>query len=203
MHLKEGVYMTEEMLLKAIQEYYKNCEKMALKIKDRTSMSKEDVEHYLDGVKEKLNELLIKDMPYAELLMDLEHLKVLKENKYISLTEIAKRKNSNNPSYVIQSWLRDKNTIEFLSLWEKDNNPDFNIDEYENIRNKLSEPSFTVTAKVWITKTNAKGIISKQGNNGGTLAHHDIAIDFLTWLFPDKRYELVKMIGFRIFNLTP
>lgn len=200
MHLKEGVYMTEEMLLKAIQEYYENCEKMALKIKDRTSMSKEDVEHYLDGVKEKLNELLIKDMPYAELLMDLEHLKVLKENKYISLTEIAKRKNSNNPSYVIQSWLRDKNTIEFLSLWEKDNNPEFNLNEFENLRNKLSEPSFTVTAKAWITKTNAKGIISKQGNNGGTLAHHDIAVDFITWLFPEKRYELIKMIGFRIFR---
>lgn len=195
--------MAEEMLLNAIQEYYDNNENMVLSIKDKCSMSDEDVEHFLSGVKQKLNELLVKNKPYADLMMDLDILRVIKENEFISLTEIAKRKNPNNPSYVIQSWLRDKNTIQFLSLWEKENNTEFNLEEYENISNKLSEPSFTVTAKVWITKTNAKGIISKQGNNGGTLAHHDIAIDFITWLFPEKRYELVKMIGFRIFNLTP
>lgn len=192
--------MTEEMLLKAIQEYYDNNEKMVLSVKDKCSMSDEDVAHFLSGVKKKLNELLIKNKPYADLMMDLDILRVIKENDFVSLTEIAKRKNHNNPSYVIQSWLRDKNTIEFLSLWEKENNMEFNIEEYENINKKLSEPFFTITAKVWITKTNAKGIISKQGNNGGTLAHHDIAIDFITWLFPEKRYELVKMIGFRMFE---
>lgn len=192
--------MTEEMLLKAIQEYYDNNEKMVLSVKDKCSMSDEDVAQFLSGVKKKLNELLIKNKPYADLMMDLDILRVIKENDFVSLTEIAKRKNPNNPSYVIQSWLRDNNTIEFLSLWEKENNMEFNIEEYENINKKLSEPIFTITAKVWITKTNAKRIISKQGNNGGTLAHHDIAIDFITWLFPEKRYELVKMIGFRMFE---
>ena len=101
---------------------------------------------------------------------------------------------------MIQSWLRDKNTIEFLRLWEKDNNPEFNNDEAEALVKRVSESSFTLTTKVWIAQTKADGIVSKQGNNGGTLAHRDIAIDFIVWLFPEKRYELVKMIGNRIFN---
>ncbi len=85
-------------------------------------------------------------------------------------------------------------------LWEKDNNPDFNIDEARSLVKRVSEPSFTLTAKVWISKTGAIGIKSKQGVNGGTFAHRDIAIDFVVWLFPEKRYELVKMIGNRIFE---
>ena len=135
-------------------------------------------------IKKKLNELLNNDQPYAMLLMDLDHLRVIKENNNISLTEIAQRKNPDNPSCLIQSWLRDKNTVKFLYIWEDENNPYFNLKEFEGICNKLSEPPFTLTAKVWISKTNAKGIISKQVNNGGTLAHHDIAFDFITWLFP-------------------
>ena len=134
------------------------------------------------------------------LLMDLTHLRVREDTDYVSLTELAKRRNPSNPSYVIQSWLRDKNTIEFLGFWEKENNADSNNEEADTFVKRISESSFTLTTKVWIAQTKATGIISKQGNNGGTLAHRDIAIDFIVWLFPEKRYELVKMIGNRIFS---
>ena len=116
------------------------------------------------------------------------------------MTELAKKKNPSNPSCVVQGWLRDKNTIEFLRLWEEDNNLEFNNDEAKALVKRISESSFTLTAKVWIAQTQATGIVSKQGNNGDTLAHRDIAIDFIVWLFPEKRYELVKMIGNRIFD---
>ena len=110
------------------------------------------------------------------------------------------RKNPSNPSYVIQSRLRDKNTIEFLRFWEKENNADFNNEEADTLVKRIPESSFTLTTKVWVAQTKATGIISKQGNNGGTLAHRDIAFDFIVWLFSEKRYELMKMIGNRIFS---
>lgn len=119
----------------------------------------------------------------------------LSSDKFISLTEIAWTANSENPSYVIQSWLRSRNTIEFLRMWEKDNNLDFSDDECNHLIEKLKLPSFTITPKKWITLTNAKGIVSKQGNNGGTLAHRDIAFDFKLWLSPEKRYEVIKLIS--------
>lgn len=118
----------------------------------------------------------------------------LSSDKFISLTEIARTANSKNPSYVIQSWLRSRNTIEFLRMWEKDNNLDFSDDECNHLIEKLKLTSFTITPKKWITMTNAKGIVSKQGNNGGTLAHRDIALDFQLWLSPEKRYEIIKLI---------
>ena len=114
---------------------------------------------------------------------------------FISLTEIARAANSDNPSYVIQSWLRSRNTIEFLRMWEKDNNPDFRDDECNRLIEQLKLPSFTLTPKKWIALTDAKGIVSKQGNNGGTLSHRDIALDFQLWLDPAKRYEVIKSIS--------
>lgn len=111
---------------------------------------------------------------------------------YISLMELARLENSENPSYVIQAWLRSRNTIEFLRLWELENNPRFNKIECKNLIAQMQTSSFTLTAKKWITTTNAVGIISKQGNNGGTFAHRDIAIDFQIWLSPNIRYVLIK-----------
>ena len=116
----------------------------------------------------------------------------------VSLTRFAKRKNEMNPGYVIQSWLRDRNTREFLRLWEEGNNPHyFNDEAAKNLIEKTHEPSFTLTAKVWITETNARGIESKQGAGDGTLAAEPIAIDFITWLYPERRYELIKLISRR------
>lgn len=119
----------------------------------------------------------------------------LSPKNFISLTELVREENRDNPSYVIQSWLRNRNTIEFLRLWEKENNPDFNKTEYNQLIEQINLSCFTLTAKKWITQTNAIGLISKQGNNGGTLAHRDIVLDFQLWLYPEKRYEIVKAIS--------
>lgn len=124
-----------------------------------------------------------------------------KDKQKYSLTEIAKQKDNLNPSYVIQSWLRDKNTLELLCLWEKEHNPDFDLEKAKELIYKTKETSFTLTLKIWIANTNAKGLISKQGKGGGTYAHHEIAIDFITWAFPEKRYELMKMIINRILQI--
>lgn len=128
------------------------------------------------------------------MLLDVNHIKI-KDLELYSLTEIAKQKNLNNPSYEIQSWLRDRKTLEVLILWEREHNQNyFNFEKAANLIEKTKEPSFTLTAKTWISETKAVGIISKQGKGGGTFAHHEIAIDFITWLIPVKRYELAKMI---------
>ena len=132
--------------------------------------------------------------------MDLEHIFSKTFNLY-SLTEIAKKKNPNNPSYVIQSWLRDINTLQFLCLWEKDNNVYFIDEAAKELIEKTKQPSFTMTAKLWIKNTRAIGIRSKQGHGGGTLAQQEIAIDFITWTFPEKRYELSKLIVNKIMHL--
>lgn len=156
-----------------------------------------DIERELKVAREKIEEYLKVNNEYAMLMMELAVYKD-KENDssdYVSLTEIAKLKNPKNPSYVIQNWLRNRNTIEFLSSWETNNNPKYSISGFIVINKKISDPSFSLTVKIWKRFTNATGIISKQGNGGGTYAHRDIAIDFYIWAFPDKRYELIRMIS--------
>ncbi len=151
----------------------------------------------MENVRQSIEKDLLTNNAYATLLIELE----AKERKlddstfYVSLTDIAKLKDSKNPSYVIQGWLRDRNTIEFLHLWEREHNRDFYEMGFHKVKRNLSDPSFTLTAKIWKEQTGATGIISKQGNGGGTFAHRDIAIDFYAWVFPKKRYELVKLIA--------
>ena len=134
--------------------------------------------------------------------MDLRLFKTNDLSDMVPLTVFARRKNETNPGYVIQSWLRDRNTIEFLRLWEKEHNQ-YYFDDEAAIRliERTHEPSFTLTAKIWIKETNAKGIQSKQGANGGTFAYNEIAIDFITWLYPEKRYELIKLISMRVLSM--
>ena len=184
----------------AIEEYLDENRTMLERMHEKGMLLDIDVQYHMDSARKKIEECLSANRPYALLLMDLQHLSAGDFMDNVSLTDLARRKNPSNPSYVIQSWLRDRNTIEFLRLWEKENNPEFKDDEVNMLLQKLSESSFTLTAKVWISQTNAIGIISKQGSNGGTFANRDIAIDFIVWLFPEKRYELVKMIGNRIFT---
>jgi hypothetical protein len=93
----------------------------------------------------------------------------------ICLTDIAKFKNSTHSDDVIRNWLRNRNTIEFLGMWERLNNPHFNPVEFDGIRIQAGLNSFTLTPKQWIEKTNAAGIASKPGRYGGTYAHKDIA----------------------------
>ncbi len=94
---------------------------------------------------------------------------------YISLTDIAKYKNPDHSDDVIRNWLRNRDTVEFLGVWERLNNPGFNPVEFDGIRIQAGLNSFTLTPKQWIEKTGAAGIISSAGRYGGTFAHKDIA----------------------------
>ena len=114
-----------------------------------------------------------------------------KEEDYISLTDIAKYKDSRT-DYLISNWLRNRMTIEFLGLWEKINNPEFNSIEFDGFRKKSGLNSFILSPKKWIEKTNSIGLISKSGRYGGTYAHKDIAFEFATWISVEFKLYLIK-----------
>lgn len=112
---------------------------------------------------------------------------------FISLTDMAKYKNAEATGLVISHWLSTRYTIEYLGIWEKINNPNFNVTEFGNIKNESGSNGFVLSSKQWIEKTNAIGIISKPGRyGGGTFAHQDIAFEFGTWLSAEFKFYLVK-----------
>jgi hypothetical protein len=112
-------------------------------------------------------------------------------NDFISLTDIAKYK-SDDPTATIQNWMRNKDVIEFLGLWEQLNNPAFNPLEFEVFRNAAGSNAFTLSPQKWIRATNAVGIISKAGRYGGTFAHKDIAFEFASWVSAEFKLYIIK-----------
>ena len=124
---------------------------------------------------------------------NLTHAKSKTNDSYVSLTELARAHCENTPGYVIQSWLRSENTLVFLDLWEKENNPDYCEDSYITLLKKKKKASFTLTPKQWIEQTKAIGIVSKRGKSGGTLAHPMIACEFASWLTPEFKMLLLKL----------
>ena len=119
---------------------------------------------------------------------------LFEDNKedFISLTDIARHRDDERSDYILQNWMRNRSTIEFIGLWEKFNNPDFNSIEFDGIKNMAGANSFSLTPKRWIESTNAIGIISKTGRYGGTFAHKDIAFEFATWLSAEFKFYLIK-----------
>jgi len=114
------------------------------------------------------------------------------QEDYISLTDIARYKDAPRTDYIIQNWLRNRNTIEFLGIWEHLNNPDFKPIEFDGFKKKAGLNSFILTSKQWIEKTNAIGLISKPGRYGGTYAHKDIAFEFASWISVEFKLYLIK-----------
>jgi hypothetical protein len=114
------------------------------------------------------------------------------EDDYISLTDIAKRMNSEDPRFPIQNWMRNRNTIEFLATWEKLYNPNFNRVQFEAVRNEAGLNRFVMTPKMWISATNATGVRSAAGRYGGTFAHKDIAFEFASWISPEFKLYVIK-----------
>lgn len=113
------------------------------------------------------------------------------ENDYISLTDIARYK-SDDPTSTIQNWMRNKDTIEFLGLWELLNNSTFKPIEFEGFKTQAGANAFTMSPKKWIENTNAIGIISKSGRYGGTFAHKDIAFEFASWISAEFKLYIIK-----------
>lgn len=114
------------------------------------------------------------------------------KNDYISLTDIAKYKNNDDPRFVIQNWMRNRNTLEFIGLWEVLNNENFNRVQFDTYRNEAGLNRFIMTPQKWINSTNAIGIISKAGKYGGTYAHYDIAMEFASWISADFKLYIIQ-----------
>jgi len=115
-----------------------------------------------------------------------------KQGDFISLTDIAKFKNSEKTGLVISHWLSTKYAIEFMGAWEKLHNIDFNVTEFSNIKNESGSNGFILSTKRWTESTNAIGIRSKSGRYGGTFAHKDIAFEFGSWISPEFKLYLIK-----------
>jgi hypothetical protein len=109
----------------------------------------------------------------------------LDDKDYISLTDMVR--NIENGLALIEKWLRNKNTIEFLGIWEEMCNPDFNSPEFEGIKNEAGLNRFVLSVKQWVEKTRSKGIIAKAGRYGDTFAHKDIAFEFASWVWCNQK----------------
>jgi len=111
---------------------------------------------------------------------------------YICITDIGRYKDAARTDDLIRNWIRNRNTIEFLGIWEQINNPDFKPVEFDGFRKQAGLNSFTMTPKQWIERTGAIGIISKPGRYGGTFAHKDIAFEFASWVSVEFKLYLIK-----------
>jgi hypothetical protein len=114
------------------------------------------------------------------------------QKEYICITDIAKHKNAEAPADIVKNWLRSKNTIELLGLWEKLNNPDFKLVEFDQFKNEAGFNHFVLSPKKWIETTAAIGLQSKSGRYGGTYAHIDIAMEFASWVSVEFKFYLIK-----------
>ena len=131
----------------------------------------------------KKNEITVKDVS----------IKTMNVNgiDYICITDIAKQKNSVDPNGVIGNWMRNRNTVEFLGIWETLHNPNFNPIEFEGFRKEAGLNAFTLSPTRWIEATNAIGVFSNSGRYGGTYAQTDIAFEFASWISVEFRLYLV------------
>ena len=114
-------------------------------------------------------------------------------NEYISLTDIARFRNSDDPRFAIQNWMRNRNTLEFLGLWESLHNPNFNRVRFDTFRSEAGLSRFVMSPSKWIESTGAIGLVTKAGRyNSGTYAHSDIAMEFASWISAEFKLYLMK-----------
>ena len=135
-----------------------------------------------------------KDMIKSEMMVNDRKINVLRiDNKdYISLTDLARYANPEEPKIPIYAWMRNTDVISYLGLWEQLNNENFKGHEFETFENEAGKNSFYMSPQKWIKETNAVGIISKSGNNGGTYARSDIALEFASWLSPKFKLYVIQ-----------
>ena len=113
-------------------------------------------------------------------------------HEYISLTDLARYADEDDPRYPIQNWMRNKDVISYLGLWESINNNNFKGVEFDTFKNEAGSNKFKISPQKWIKDTNAIGMISKSGNNGGTYARSDIALEFASWLSPEFKLYVIQ-----------
>ena len=136
----------------------------------------------------------MKDNIKTEIIVKEQRINVLRiDNKdYISLTDLARYADEDEPRYPIQNWMRNKDVISYLGLWESINNENFKGVEFDTFKNEAGSNKFKISPQKWIRETNAVGMISKSGNNGGTYARSDIAFEFASWLSPEFKLYLIQ-----------
>ena len=148
-----------------------------------------------------------KDIIETEIVVQENKIRVMRvgNTDYISLTDLARYANPSEPKIPIYAWMRNKDVLAYLGLWEKLNNKNFKGHEFETFMNEASKNSFYMSPQKWIKETNAVGIISKSGNNGGTYACSDIALEFASWLRPEfKLYVIQEFQHLKLFlDLLP
>lgn len=113
----------------------------------------------------------------------------VKDQDYISLTDMLKAKDGD---FFISDWLRNRNTVEFLGIWESVHNPAFNYGEFATIKSQTGLNSYKISVKEWVAKTGAVGLVAKAGRYGGTYAHKDLAFEFGMWISPEFKIYLIK-----------
>lgn len=118
--------------------------------------------------------------------------KDIDREKFISLTDIARMKNPIAPADVVKNWFRTRSAIEYMCLWENFYNPNVKVVEIDQLLNECGQNAFTLSPQQWIEKTNAIGVVSKSGKNGGTYAHQDIAFKFASWISTEFEFYLIK-----------
>lgn len=121
-------------------------------------------------------------------------LESINDDDYVSLTDIARKfvHKSLKPANLIMNWLRNKNTIEFLGVWEQMNNPHFKVIEFDYFKEQAGLNRFAISSSLWIKNTNAIGLMTKAGRGGGTFAHKDIALGFCYWISPPFQLYILR-----------
>ena len=114
------------------------------------------------------------------------------DEEFISLTDLARYADEDDPRYPIQNWMRNKDVISYLGLWESIHNEKFKGVEFDTFKNEAGSNKFKISPQKWIKETNAIGMISKSGNNGGTYARSDIALEFASWLSPEFKLYVIQ-----------
>ena len=135
-----------------------------------------------------------KDNVKAQMIVKDQVINIIRidDNEYISLTDLARYADEDDPRYPIQNWMRTKDVISYLGLWESINNENFKGVEFDTFKNEAGSNKFKISPQKWIRETNAVGMISKSGNNGGTYARSDIAFEFASWLNPEFKLYLIQ-----------
>lgn len=135
-----------------------------------------------------------KDSIKTEMIAKGQKISVLRidDKEFISLTDLARYADEDDPRYPIQNWMRNKDVISYLGLWEIIHNENFKSVEFDTFKNEAGSNKFKITPQKWIRETNAIGLISKSGNNGGTYARSDIALEFASWLSPEFKLYVIQ-----------
>ena len=117
---------------------------------------------------------------------------IIDKKEYISLTDLARYADEDDPRYPIQNWMRNMDVLSYLGLWETIHNSQFKRVEFDTLKREAGSNKFKISPQKWIKTTDAIGIISKSGNNGGTFAHSDIALEFASWLSPEFKLYVIQ-----------